>query len=74
MKIVAGAVGGLLAGACCGWILPLMIASLFAPAPHGFESFGISVLQWTGLGIGATVGFITGGAWSARRFGRPPPS
>jgi hypothetical protein len=45
-----------------GWFLP----TLFASRPHEFEALALLALQALAAGIGATVGFIVGGALLAR--------
>jgi hypothetical protein len=48
-----------------GWFLP----ALFASRPHEFEVLALLALQALAASIGATVGFIVGGALVARYAG-----
>src|SRR4051812_27053297 len=66
----AGSSGGERWGASrrgAGWVLP----NLFFPRPHEFEGLALLGFKILGVGIGATVGLIVGGALVAR-FPRPP--
>ena len=62
MRAIVGAIGGALLGGALGWFLP----ALFASRPHEFEALALLALQALAAGIGATVGFIGGGALVAK--------
>jgi hypothetical protein len=62
VRVIVGGIAGALLGGALGWFLP----ALFASRPHEFEVLALLALQTFAAGIGATVGFIVGGALVAR--------